>query len=110
MARTRYRYDETLKALVEISDDWTDAETRAPVITEGIAYDGARGPNGEDLSSRKRHREFVRASGLAVASDYSAETLQKNAERRTSREPERRELRETVGRTLCQLQTQRRRR
>jgi hypothetical protein len=35
-------------------------------------YENLRGPNGEDLSSRTRHREFMRTSGLTTADDFSS--------------------------------------
>lgn len=109
MPRTRYRYDEATKQMVEVGSDWTDAERRALTPTEELVYGTARGPAGEDLSSRKKHREFLQRTGLALVDDFK-ETSARAAAQRNDRTAERREIRETVGRTLYQLSTQRKRR
>lgn len=46
-------------------------------------YENMRGPNGEDLSSRTKHREFMKATGLTTADDFSS-TWKKAAEERTA--------------------------
>lgn len=109
MARTRYRYDPETKSLVQISEDWTDTERRAQTVTEELVYGGAHAPDGTDMSSRKKHREYLARTGMAMASDFKEHTA-KAAAARQDRTAERREIHETVGRTMYQLQTQRRRR
>lgn len=82
MSRRRFKYDQELGKVVEIGADWSDAETRAPVGTEELIYGGAgRSTDGADISSRKKHREYLKSTGAAMHSDYK-ETIQKrNAER-----------------------------
>lgn len=48
-------------------------------------YENLRGPNGEDLSSRTKHREFMRASGLTTADDFASSWSKANSERETFR-------------------------
>lgn len=108
MARTRYRYNPETKALEEIGSDWSDVERRAPVITEELVYGNQRMPDGSDVSSRKKHREYLRATGMAMASDFTETTPKVRAEN-DSRARERREIRETVGRALHEVRTQRKR-
>lgn len=33
-------------------------------------YEGLRGPNGEDIGSRTKHREFMKQSGLTTVDDF----------------------------------------
>lgn len=108
MARTRYVWDAEAKALVEVGADWTDAERRAQTVTEELVYGGARMTDGADVSSRKKHREYLKARGLAMASDFTETTARVQREK-LERAAERREIRETVGRALYELNTQRKR-
>ncbi len=106
---SRWRYDPELKEMVEISADWSDVESRAPVVTEGIAYANLRTTDGVDLSSRKRHRDYMKANGLALTGDYR-EAGPKAEAARLDRSGQRREIKEIVGRAHHQMQTQRNKR
>lgn len=108
MPRTRYRFNEQTKQMEEVGSDWTDTERRAPVVTEELVYGGQRMPDGADVSSRKKHREYLKATGLAMASDFR-ETIPRVQAQKESRTAERREIRETVGRALYEARTQRKR-
>lgn len=44
-------------------------------------YENIRGPNGEDLSSRTKHREFMKATGLTTADDFNSTWAKAAAER-----------------------------
>lgn len=46
-------------------------------------YENLRGPNGEDLSSRTKHREFMKQSGLTTMDDFKS-TFKKAEEERTA--------------------------
>ena len=105
MASTRYVWDEKAKALVEVGAEWTDAERRAQTVTEELVYGNAQ-INGVDVSSRKKHREYLKATGLAMASDFTEHTPKVRAEK-LARTAEKREIRETVGRALYELKSQR---
>jgi len=49
-------------------------------------YEGLRGPNGEDISSRTKHREFMKATGLTTHDDFAGEFRKKEAQRQEFRE------------------------
>lgn len=44
-------------------------------------YEGLRGPNGEDISSRAKHREFMKATGLTTVDDFRGHFAEKQRER-----------------------------
>lgn len=71
MSRRRYRYDKELGEMVEIGADWTDAERKAPHLTEGVAYSNLTATDGTVLDTRKKHREYMKAHGLTMASDFT---------------------------------------
>lgn len=48
-------------------------------------YENMRGPNGEDLSSRTKHREFMKSSGLTTADDFSSSWAKQHDERQAFR-------------------------
>lgn len=45
-------------------------------------YDGLRAPDGSDISSRTKHREYMKRNGLTVADDYKGEWARAEKERR----------------------------
>jgi hypothetical protein len=102
--RRRYRYDPELKAVVEIGSDWTDVERRAPAATEELTYGGMRATDGTDISSRKKHREYLKATGYAMASDFTESGKTAAAEREKFFRGEHRDptIREDIGRALYQ--------
>ncbi len=106
---TRYRYDLASKGLVEISADWTDAEKRAPVPTEGVVYSNLRTTDGVDVSSRTKHRDYMKSNGLALVGDY-AEAGPKARAAREDRTAQRKDIQQTLGRALYQQKSQRKNR
>jgi len=44
-------------------------------------YDGARATDGTDISTRRRHREYMRRTGFTVADDYKQEWAKKAEQR-----------------------------
>lgn len=72
MSRRRYMFCRETKEMVEVGADWSDAERRAPTVTEELVYGGAgTATDGTPINSRKKHREYMKANGLALASDYT---------------------------------------
>lgn len=53
---------------------------RVPVIGD-LHYADTRGPLGEDLTTRTKHREFMKAKGLTTADDYKNEWAKAAKER-----------------------------
>lgn len=108
MARSRWRWDKELGQLVSLDEDWTDAPSRAQTVTEELVYGGVRMTDGTDVSSRKKHREYLKSRGLAMASDFTETTARAQREK-LERAAEKREIRETVGRAFHEMKTQRKR-
>lgn len=87
---------------VDVAEDWTDAEARAQTVTEELAYGNlGKTTDGVDVSSRKKHREYLKSTGLALAGDFSQEYQQKEAARRERHEDK--ERREIVERNVYKL-------
>ena len=61
--------------------DWSDAERRAPVPSEEAIYGNIAATDGTPLTSKRRHRDYMKANGLALASDYT-DTWAKAAKKR----------------------------
>ena len=101
--RTRYVYDEQLGKLVEIGSDWVPTHTRAPVVGDAH-YDGLRTTDGVDVSSRRKHRDYMKATGLTLASDYTETWKRAEKDRREGAPTERRERREALGRAIYEYE------
>ncbi len=68
--RGRWRINPETGESEPIGEDWTDAETRAAHTTEEIAYGNLRTSDGVDISSRKKRREYMAATGVTDSSDF----------------------------------------
>lgn len=83
--RRRFVYREVVPGQVkaiEIGGEESLDARRAPVPTEEIVYGNARATDGTPINSKRKHREYLKATGSAMYSDYSPELRQKlNAER-----------------------------
>lgn len=64
----------------ELDEEPVSLATNAPILS-GRFYENTSTLDGHDIGSRKKHREYLKASGLAMAGDYQ-QTWQKQAERR----------------------------
>ncbi len=105
MSRRRYMYDEASKSVVEIGQDWTGAERRAPVATEELTY-GKLGvaTDGTPIDSRKKHREYMRQNNVALVSDFPQTWAKEERARADIREgrADKAERREAIGRAMHQ--------
>lgn len=76
MTRKRYIWDDKLKELVEITPDYRssakgkDALNHLGGLWGDRHYDGLRATDGADISSRRKHREYMRRTGLTTADDF----------------------------------------
>jgi hypothetical protein len=111
--RTRYYYrPEHPKAnergFVEAQDMGEADPTlalNAPILMDRF-YENTCATDGTDIGSRRKHRDYMKAKGLTIASDFT-NTWAKAAEERTARgqgtsQTERKAIREEVGRALYQ--------
>jgi hypothetical protein len=82
MTRRRYIQDRTTGELIEITADY-QPELRADsgALWGDRSYDGLKAPDGTDISSRTKHREYMKATGLTTADDFK-ETWAKAQESR----------------------------
>lgn len=68
--------------LIEITDDY-----QAPMRTDSGAlwgdrsYDGLKAPDGTDISTRTKHREYMKATGLTTADDFKDTWAQAKVQR-----------------------------
>lgn len=96
--RGRFVWDEESKSMVEVGGEWTDAPRRAETGTEELTYGNATASDGTLINTRKRHREYLKATGLAMAGDFSPAYQEKQARSRELAEDKSR--RETVERAF----------
>ena len=68
MARTKYRWDEQLKKLVEVGADYV-APLR-PMVVGDSHYDGLRATDGTPVDSKVKHREYMKRNNLALVGDF----------------------------------------
>lgn len=72
MTRRRYIQDPKTHELIEVTADY-----QAPMRTDSGAlwgdrsYDGLTAPDGTDISTRTKHREYMKATGLTTADDFT---------------------------------------
>ena len=104
--RARYVWDAQASRLVEVGSDWEPQDRRVPVVGDAH-YDGLRSPvDGADISSRTKHRNYMKATGLALADDYKGEWAQaeKRRERVLAGDFDRKERRDAIGRAIYDAQ------
>lgn len=73
MTRKRYvQRREPPYDLIEITDDYTPpGRNDAGVLWGDRHYDGLKATDGTDISSRTKHREYMKANNLTMAEDFT---------------------------------------
>ena len=105
MTRKRYIWDDEVKDLVEITPGYEpsrkgkDAANHLGSLWGDRHYDGLRATDGADISTRKKHRDYMRKMGLTTADDYKSDWAK--AQRRASTTCSTADL--SAGRTLKEL-------
>lgn len=87
MTRRRYIQDPTTLEMIEVTPDYV-ATPRESAKNRGALwndrhYDGVRATDGTDISTRKKHRDYMRANNLTTVDDFKdswAKTQQTRAE------------------------------
>jgi len=102
VARRRFRYSAGEGKLVE----FTEPETRGVQIVGDSHYEGLRATDGTDISSRAKHREYMKIHGLTTADDFT-ETWKKAAKERADffQGKTGAVTREDVGRAIHELES-----
>ena len=71
MTRRRYIQDRHTGELIEVTSDY-----QAPLRNDAGAlwgdrhYDGARASDGTDISTRSKHRDYMRANNVTTVDDF----------------------------------------
>ena len=89
---------------------WRQAEAiNAPIMMDRF-YENTAAPDGTDIGSRRRHKEYMRAHGLTTADDYTGTWQQAALEREriTAGDVDHRERRDAIGRAAYELSKKRR--
>lgn len=83
MTRKRYiQSKEPPYELIEISDDYqAPLRNDSGALWGDASYDGLRATDGTDISSRTKHREYMKANNLTTVDDFQ-ESWAKAKERR----------------------------
>jgi len=87
MTRRRYIYDSVKGELVEVTPGY-EAPQRNVHTSDGLlwndrSYDGLRATDGTDISSRSKHREYMRLNNLTTMDDFKQsfdQSLKRKAE------------------------------
>lgn len=79
---TRRRYVQIKGELVEITDDYQpQRHNDSGALWGDRSYDGLRATDGTDISTRAKHREYMKLNNLTTVDDYK-ETWSKAQEAR----------------------------
>lgn len=86
MTRKRYRYDPESGEMVDITDGYTREIKKGALNHLGGLwgdrhYDGLAATDGADISSRKKHREYMKRTGLTTADDFKESWARAKKER-----------------------------
>lgn len=83
--RRKWIYDEEIGEMVEVTPDYRPRRKEALNHLGGLwgdrHYDGLAATDGADISSRKKHREYMKRTGLTTADDFSESWAKAKRER-----------------------------
>jgi hypothetical protein len=102
--RRRFRYDEKAGKLVEITSE-DNPVRRDDLLYHDRGYEGMRASDGTDISSRTKHRAYMKANGLTTMDDFK-DIWAKSAEKRADYYMGRTGAitREDIGRVIHELE------
>jgi len=94
--------------LIEVPDDYQPAlATDSGALWGDSSYDGMRATDGTDISTRSKHREYMRANNLTTMDDYKDTWAKSQAQREHYRQHGGTFSRRDVERAIHQLQNRR---
>jgi hypothetical protein len=73
MSRRRWVYTDGGRPLpepVEVTEDWHNPGNELGHKSEAEVYGNLQATDGTDLSSRRKHREYMKRNGLTISEDY----------------------------------------
>jgi hypothetical protein len=86
----------------EVGAEWTGEAPKAHWNTEGVVYSNLQATDGTPIDSRKKHREYMRANNLSMASDFTEhwKKAEKQREEIQSGRADSKERKEIIGRAF----------
>jgi hypothetical protein len=82
MTRKRYRYDPESGEMIETTALGRQrSATATGALWNDSQYHGLRATDGTDISSRKKHREYMKRNGLTTADDFNSSWARAKEER-----------------------------
>lgn len=77
MTRRKFVYDEEMGEMVEVTTSYQQVKKGALNHMGNLwgdrHYDGLRAPDGADISTRKKHRDYMKKMGYATADDFKGQ-------------------------------------
>jgi len=71
MAKRRFiQMKEPPYELIEVTDDYTAPSRGDSALWGDRSYEGMVAPDGTDISSRTKHREYMKSKGLTTMDDF----------------------------------------
>jgi hypothetical protein len=99
----RWIWDDRVSRLVP-AEEYTEPTGDGRVMVLGEAhYDGLRMTDGTIVDSRRKYREYLKATGCAVAGDYSEHLSERKAQKQRERH-DAKDRRETIGRSIYEVE------
>jgi len=82
MTRRRWIQDRNTGELIEVTPDYqSEMRTDSGALWGDRSYDGMRASDGTDISTRTKHREYMKANGLTTADDFNQSWAQAKEQR-----------------------------
>ena len=82
MTRRRFiQMKEPPYELIEVTDDYQAPARSDSVLWNDRSYEGLRADDGTDISSRTKHREYMKAAGVTTMDDFKDTWAKAKAER-----------------------------
>lgn len=82
MTRRRYVQDPKTLELIEITDGYQpELRADAGVLWGDRHYDGLRATDGADISTRSKHRDYMKANNVTMADDFKQTWAQAKEQR-----------------------------
>jgi hypothetical protein len=111
MAKRRFIWSPEDDCLVEVSADYEQpARNSDGTLWNDRHYDGLRATDGTDISSRTKHREYMKMNNLTTADDFTqswAKAAEKRADFYQGKKGSGSVTRTDIERAICEIQNRR---
>ena len=85
MTRRRYVQDPVTYEMIEVTADYVPVPRESArnngALWNDRNYEGVQATDGTDISSRKKHREYMRKNNLTTVDDFSSSWARSQSER-----------------------------